>query len=68
MCIRDSSSVVFGWVFASHMVGAGIAAAYAGWMRESTGDYFAAWLTAGGLCVLAAAACYVMPRRREPIG
>ncbi|HMT32583.1 MAG: MFS transporter [Actinomycetales bacterium] len=64
----ERSSVVFGWVFASHMVGAGIAAAYAGWMRESTGDYFAAWLTAGGLCVLAAAACYVMPRRREPIG
>ena len=50
------------------MVGAGIAAAYAGWMRQSTGDYFAAWVTAGGLCVVAAAACYVLPRRREPVG
>jgi MFS family permease len=56
------SSVVFGWVFASHMVGAGIAASYAGWMRQSTGDYLVAWLTAGGLCLLAASGCALMPR------
>ncbi|MEI2765982.1 MAG: MFS transporter [Dermatophilaceae bacterium] len=58
----ERSSIVFGWVFAAHMVGAGIAAAYAGWVRQSTGDYFTAWLTAGGLCVLAGAACVLMPR------
>ena len=31
------SGVVFGWVFASHMVGAGVAASYAGWIRHRPG-------------------------------
>ncbi|HOF64870.1 MAG TPA: MFS transporter [Dermatophilaceae bacterium] len=59
----ERSSIVFGWVFASHMVGAGIAATYAGWIRQTYGDYEAAWLTAGGLCVLAAAACITIRRQ-----
>ena len=59
------SGVIFGWVFASHMVGAGIAAAYAGWVRQAQGDYLTAWLTAGALCVLAAAAILLIPRSRE---
>ena len=58
------SGVVFGWVFASHMVGAGVAASYAGWVRSSTGDYQTAWLTAGALCVVAAFACLAI--RRTP--
>ena len=56
------SSIVFGWVFASHMVGAGLAATYAGWVRQSAGDYFWAWLTAGVLCLSAGAACLLIPR------
>jgi sugar phosphate permease len=59
------SGVVFGWVFASHMVGAGVAASYAGWVRQSTGDYFTAWLTAGGLCLFAALACLAITRSPE---
>ncbi|MFN8191922.1 MAG: MFS transporter [Nocardioidaceae bacterium] len=59
------AGVVFGWVFASHMVGAGIAATYAGWIRDSLGDYFVAWLTAGGLCVLAAVLCLTIGRSAE---
>src|SRR5689334_7005765 len=59
------SGVVFGWVFASHMVGAGVAASYAGWVRQGTGDYFTAWLTAGGLCLFAAMACLAVPGSPE---
>ena len=58
----ERSGVVFGWVFASHMVGAGIAASYAGVIRQETGEYLAAWLTAGGLCLLAAGLCLLIPR------
>jgi predicted MFS family arabinose efflux permease len=61
----ERSGVVFGWVFASHMVGAGVAASYAGWVRQSTGDYFTAWLTAGGLCLFAALACLAISRSPE---
>ena len=62
------SSVVFGWVFASHMVGAGVAASYAGWVRSSTGDYLTAWLTAGALCVGAAFACLAIAEDRPDAG
>lgn len=48
------SGVVFGWVFASHMVGAGIGASVAGWIRTSSGSYHDAWIIAAELCFAAA--------------
>jgi hypothetical protein len=57
------SSVVFGWVFAGHMIGAGIAAEVAGLIRESTGSYSQAWWTAGALCLLAAVAVFGITAR-----
>ncbi|MEV2267078.1 MFS transporter [Nonomuraea africana] len=48
-------SVVFGWVFASHQVGAAIAAVGAGLTRDHLGAYDLAWYAAGALCLLAAA-------------
>ncbi len=56
------SGVVFGWVFAAHMVGAGVAASYAGLVRERLGDYFLAWMTAGVLCLLASLLSLSIPR------
>ena len=56
------SGVVYGWVFASHMVGAGAGASFAGWIRSNQGDYALAWLTAGILCILAAASFSLMRR------
>ena len=50
------TGIVWGWVFASHMVGAGIAAAYAGILRDLQGSYLVAWITAALLCLLAAGA------------
>ncbi|WP_285780618.1 MFS transporter [Microtetraspora sp. NBRC 13810] len=47
-------SVVFGWVFASHQVGAAIAATAAGLTRDHLGNYDAAWYGAGFLCLVAA--------------
>lgn len=49
-----SAPIVFGWVFASHQVGAAIAAAGAGVIRDLRGTYDLAWYLAGGLCVVAA--------------
>lgn len=46
--------IVFGWVFASHQVGAAIAAYGAGAIRDVNGSYDLAWYVAGGLCAFAA--------------
>jgi sugar phosphate permease len=47
-------AVVFGWVFASHQVGAAAAAVGAGLVRDRLGSYNLAWYAAGGLCLIAA--------------
>ena len=46
--------IVFGWVFASHQVGASIAAVVAGIIRDQTGEYTYAWFGAAALCAVAA--------------
>ncbi|GAA2972769.1 MFS transporter [Actinokineospora diospyrosa] len=46
--------IVFGWVFASHQVGAALAAVGAGLTRDHHGSYDPAWYVAGGLCAAAA--------------
>lgn len=63
----SQSSLVYGWVFASHMVGAAIAAAFAGAIREQQGSYFIAWMTAAALCLLASVAVLGL-KKIKPIG
>ncbi|BCW76638.1 MFS transporter [Arthrobacter sp. NicSoilB11] len=47
-------SVVFGWVFAAHQLGAAAAAIAAGALRDATGHYTYAWLGAAAMCTIAA--------------
>jgi len=49
-----SGSVVFGWVFASHQLGAAFAATAGGAVRDQLGSYAMAFYVAGGLSVIAA--------------
>ncbi|MBA2518552.1 MAG: MFS transporter [Chloroflexia bacterium] len=51
---RANATIVFGWIFASHMVGAAAAASAAGAIRTWFGDYQMAFIGAGLLCLLAA--------------
>ncbi|NMO91522.1 MFS transporter [Actinomycetospora sp. TBRC 11914] len=62
----EKAPVVFGWVFASHQVGSAIAAVGAGVLRDTTGSYTSAWLTAGSLCALAAVLALLIPRWASP--
>jgi predicted MFS family arabinose efflux permease len=64
-----SGPIVFGWVFASHQVGASIAAEGAGLIHDHTGSYDLTWNLAGGLCGLAALMSVAIPSvgaLREP--
>ena len=56
----EDGSIVFGWVLASHQIGAGVVAALAGVTRDHLGSYDLAWYAAGTLCVLAAAMALIM--------
>ena len=57
--------IVYGWVFASHMVGAAVAAWAAGIVRESVGDYAAAFVAAGWIAIVAGFAALAI-RRKGP--
>lgn len=60
--------IVFGWVFAAHQVGAGIASVLAGIVRDETGQYTIAWFAAAGLCAVAAVLSVAITRRSaEPV-
>jgi len=57
--------IVFGWVFASHQVGAAIAATVAATVRDVSGEYTAAWFGAAGLCMVAAVVSATITRRKQ---
>lgn len=50
----DQGTIVFGWVFASHQLGAAGAALGAGIIRDTFGSYTYAWLGGAVLCLIAA--------------
>jgi MFS family permease len=64
-----AGSVVFGWVFAAHQVGAAIAASAAGVLRDRLGAYDWAFYSAGTLAVLASVLSLLLlaGRRMAPV-
>jgi MFS family permease len=62
------SPSIYGWVFASHMIGAAIAAAFAGAIRDTQGSYFIAWITAAVLCLVAAAGYGLVKLKQKNLG
>ena len=50
---RANGGIVFGWVFASHQLGASFAASAAGIVRTWLGDYQVAFISAGLMCLVA---------------
>jgi sugar phosphate permease len=69
---RENTGVIYGWIGASHQLGASLAAFGAGAIRTTTGDYQSAFWIAGTLCVLAGLSFLTIGRRslasgrREP--
>jgi len=63
----DAGTVVFGWVFASHQVGAAVASVAAGVVRDATGEYTGAWFSAAALCVVAAVISWSIRRTGQSI-
>jgi predicted MFS family arabinose efflux permease len=51
----ERANLVFGWIFAGHQIGAGVAAFAAGLSRTLLDSYLPAFFAAGTLCIIAAA-------------
>jgi predicted MFS family arabinose efflux permease len=60
-----AAPVVFGWVFAAHQVGAAVAAAGAGLIRDAQGSYDLAFYVAAGLCAGGALLCAAIAPTRS---
>jgi predicted MFS family arabinose efflux permease len=61
----DQGTIVFGWVFASHQLGAAAAALTAGTIRAAFGTYTYAWFGGAALCALAAVLSIGLRRHRD---
>ncbi|MFJ8858508.1 MFS transporter [Streptomyces sp. NPDC102451] len=59
----EDSAIVFGWVLASHQVGAALVAFLGGVVRDVTGSYDLVWYAAGALCATAALMALVIRRK-----
>src|ERR671910_31574 len=62
----EAGSVVFGWVFAAHQIGAAVVSVGAGVIRDTTGQYTTAWVGAACLCLGAAFVSTRVGRARQP--
>lgn len=60
---RENTGVIYGWIGASHQIGASIAAFGAGAIRTSLGDYQVAFWAAGLLCLVAGLSFLTIGRR-----
>jgi predicted MFS family arabinose efflux permease len=65
--VRDAP-IAFGWIVASHQIGAGVGALGAGVIRSSLTTYTPAWMAAGAICLLAAGIVLRIGRRASRLG
>ena len=60
----ERGTIVFGWVFAAHQIGAAAAALGAGVIRDVFGTYTYAWWGGAAMCAIAAVLSIVVERSR----
>jgi MFS family permease len=63
----ERANLVFGWIFAGHQLGAGVAAFGAGLSRTVLASYLPAFFIAGALCVVAALIVLTISRPPKPV-
>ena len=63
-----AQAAAFGWIVASHQIGAGVGALGAGLIRSSLTTYTPAWVAAGAICIVAAVIVLRIGRRAPRLG
>jgi hypothetical protein len=62
----ERANLVFGWIFAGHQIGAGVAAFGAGLSRTVLATYLPAFFAAGVLCMIAALIALAISKTPKP--
>ncbi len=62
---RERAGVTYGWIYASHMIGAAVAAWGGGFFRSTFNTYLPALYIAGFACLIAAAAVWLIGRTQS---
>ncbi len=65
---RNNVGIVYGWVYAAHMLGAAILAQVAAVIRDGSGTYTLAYVTAGWMAVAAGVVILALRRSRPAPG
>lgn len=63
---RGSLGTLYGWIFCSHMIGAGIASYAGGFFRDMLGDYHLIFISAAVLGIVASGLAMGISRARRP--
>ncbi|WP_374311006.1 MFS transporter [Dongia sp.] len=63
---RERATLIFGWVFAAHQLGAAAATKGAGWSRTELDTYLPAFFTAGALCIVASILVITVKKQAKP--
>jgi MFS family permease len=63
----ERANLVFGWIFAGHQIGAGVAAFAAGLSRTLLASYLPAFFAGGALCIVAALMAIAISRPPKPV-
>src|SRR5690606_24380259 len=50
---KTNGAIIYGWVFAAHQIGSGVAAYLGGYFYEVFGSYAISFFSAGVLCIVA---------------
>jgi sugar phosphate permease len=64
---RNNVGIIYGWIYAAHMLGAAILAQVAAIIRDNSGNYTLAYLTAGWMAVAAGVVILAL-QRSQPAG
>lgn len=63
---RKSLGSIYGWIYCSHMIGAGIASFAGGFFRDQIGDYHLVFVSAAIMGIVASGLTLNMSRRVQP--
>jgi nitrate/nitrite transporter NarK len=64
---REQAPLVFGWIYASHQLGAGMMAFATGISRDLLASYPPAFFAAGVLCIAASLSLWLLNGRGKPV-